>query len=420
MKKLLILGGNALSCDIVTTARSMGIYTIVTDWNDVDKSPAKAIADEAWDVSLTDYDELEHRVKENHIDGIFTNYTDSYLIPYAILCKRCSLPCLASEKQIETISNKNLSKDLCIRHNIPVSKAFEISGEEDLNKLLPEIKFPVITKPVDQSGQRGIFVCNDVEDLKKYYSESRKYSKADTLLIEEYLQGDYVVMFYTVQNGVVSLASMADKPVAPMLDKNQVRLPLAYILPSKYVDLCKSTVLPGVQNFVTSMGLQNGVIGIEGIVTEGAIHVFEMQFRLGGMRHHEFVLQENGMNLMEMLIRFAVSGKFEGWNAAETDNANFKHTYVLYNVLINVGKVGSVKGVDKVKALPYVTKITQMCGVGDEILLPSTVQQIFCKVSIELPDDKTIHEIIAEIDSLLEVKDSNGQNMLTDYWKSIL
>ncbi len=418
-KKLLILGGNALSCDIVTTAKDLGIYTIVTDWNDIEKSPAKKIADEAWDVSILDFDELEKRVKKQGIDGIFTNYTDSYLIPYVTLCERCGLPCLADKKQISTISNKDLSKKMCIEHGIDVSAAFEVSSIAELEETAQKVKYPVITKPIDQSGQRGIFVCNNKDELMKYYKESLKFTHSGKILVEEYLQGDYVVMFYTIQNGLVSLASMADKPVAPVLDKNQVRLPLAYILPSKYTDLCEETVLPKVQDFVKTLGLKNGVIGIEAIVCKGRIHVFEMQFRLGGMRHHEFVLQENGMNIMEMLVRFAVTGEFVGWNAKETDNAHFKNTYVLFNVLINVGTVGDIRGITDVMRLPYVTKITQMCKEGDEILLPSTVQQICCKVSMKLPAGKPLVVALNEIYRFLEVKDKAGKNMLTDYWKSL-
>jgi len=418
-KKLLILGGNALSCDIVTTAKDMGIYTIVTDWNDEEKSPAKKIADEAWDVSILDFDELEKRVELNGIDGIFTNYTDSYLIPYVTLCERCGLPCLADKKQISTISNKDQSKKMCIEHGIDVSAAFEVLSIAELEDVAQKVKYPVITKPIDQSGQRGIFVCNNEEELMKYYNESLKFTHSGKILVEEYLQGDYVVMFYTIQNGHVSLASMADKPVAPVLDKNQVRLPLAYILPSKYTDLCEETVLPKVQDFVKTLGLKNGVIGIEAIVCNGKIHVFEMQFRLGGMRHHEFVLQENGMNLMEMLVRFAVTGEFDGWNAQEIDNAHFKHTYILFNVLVNVGIVGKIRGIEEVRKLPYVTKVTQMCKEGDEIQLPSTVQQILCKISMKLSSEKPLSIALKDIYGFLEVKDCDGQDMLTDYWKSI-
>lgn len=414
-KKLLILGGNALSCDIVTTAQKMGLYTIVTDWYSEDKSPAKKIADEAWNVSIEDYEELAKRIKDQGIDGVFTNYTDSYLIPYVKLCNIVDLPCLATEDQINTITNKDQSKKLCETYGISVSKAYDVNSIDDLDKLV-NVKYPVILKPVDQSGQRGIIVCNNLDELKQHYMESLKFSASGKVLVEEYLKGDYVVMFYTVQNGIVSLASMADKPVAPILDPNQVRLPMAYILPSQYVGLCRETVLPKVQDFVTGIGLKNGVIGIEGIVKDKEISVFEMQFRLGGMRHHEFVLQENGMNIMEMLIRFAVTGEFSGWNAKETDNADFKSTYLLLNIFVSTGKISKVSGVENLSEYPYVTKVTQMAHEGDEILLPSTVQQIFCKVSAKIDNQLRLQDVIKQLYDTPKVKNERGEDMIVNYW----
>lgn len=62
-KKLLILGGNALSCDIVEAAKELGLYTIVTDWNDITQSPAKQCSDEYWNISLMDYDALTEKIK---------------------------------------------------------------------------------------------------------------------------------------------------------------------------------------------------------------------------------------------------------------------------------------------------------------------------------------------------------------------
>ena len=65
-KKLLILGGNALSVDIVKQANKMGIHTIVTDWNSVKDSPAKLLANEYWNISLLDYDALSTKIKAEH------------------------------------------------------------------------------------------------------------------------------------------------------------------------------------------------------------------------------------------------------------------------------------------------------------------------------------------------------------------
>ena len=416
-KKLLVLGGNALSCDIVTTAQKMGVYTIVTDWYDEHKSPAKKIADEVWQVSIEDYEKLESLIKIHGVNGIFTNYTDSYLLPYVELCQRTGLPCLATKAQINAITNKDQSKQLCMEHGIPVPKLYPIRKKEDIKRTGSGLCFPVLVKPVDQSGQRGIFVCNNVEELEQYYNQSVEYSATHKVIVEEYLQGDYVVMFYTIQHGHVTLASMADKPVTEIFDKNQVRLPKAYVLPSRYVELCETQMLPKVQNFVESLGIKQGVLGIEGIVKDGVIYVFEMQFRLGGMRHHEFVLQESGMNIMEMFVRFALTGKFEGWEASKCDNANFKYVYCLLNILVSQGIITKIEGADTVRNMKYVTKYTQMSEIGDRIALKGTVQQIFCKVSLKVPNKDILREVISTIHDTIKVYDDQGNNMVLNLWK---
>lgn len=414
-KKLLILGGGALTIDIVEKAKSLGVYTIVTDWYDVHKSPAKLVADEYWNEEVFRPDRLAELVKEHGIDGALTNYTDSYLPQYAKLCELAGLPCLATAEQMAVITNKDQSKQLCIDHGISVSKRYAVSSVEDIDAL--DITFPVLTKPVDNSGQRGIFVCLNKEELKQKYQESLGFTESGKVMVEEYVQGDYTVMFYTIQEGHVTLATMSDKPVYGNFEHNLPKLPLGYFLPSKYVELCKEKMLPKVQSFVTDLDIKNGVIGIEAVVKDNDIFVFEMQFRLGGMRHHNFVLKENGMDILEMLIRFSLTGKFDGYDAAKMDNASFKHTYCSLNVLINPDKVARIEGLEEAKKQPAVITSTQMMFVGDEVKLPGTVQQIFCKFSLETEDKPSMAEAIDHIFNSLKVYNEKGENVIINTTK---
>lgn len=408
-KKLLLLGGPALMSDIVEKAKSMGIYTIVTDWYEPDKSPAKKIADEYWMESVADIDKLAGLIKEHHIDGVFTNYTDSYLPYYVNLCEKTGLPCLANMHQVDTISKKDLSKQLCIDHGISVSKQYDISGIADIDML--DVSFPVLTKPVDSSGQKGIFVCLNKQELNEKYLESLEFSASKKVIIEEYVQGDYTVMFYTIQNGHVTLATMSDKPVYGNFENNLPKLPMGYFLPSKYVDLCKEKMLPKVQSFVTDLGLKNGVIGIEAVVKDNDIFVFEMQFRLGGMRHHNFVLKENGMDLLAMLVRFAVTGRFEGWDASVCDNAAFKNCYCSLNVLIKPDTVAKIEGLEAVKAMPEVYASTQMLYEGDTVQLPGTVQQIAFKFSLAASSKAIVLDAIDKIYAILKIYNAKGEDL---------
>ena len=78
-KRLLILGGMRFSCEIVKTAQSLGIYTLVADYNKIEDSPAKQIADEAVDLSVIDVDAVVSYIKNNDIDGVFVGFNDMLL-----------------------------------------------------------------------------------------------------------------------------------------------------------------------------------------------------------------------------------------------------------------------------------------------------------------------------------------------------
>ena len=135
-KKLLVLGGDLLSCDIVNKAHEMGLYVIVTDWYEPEKSPAKLLADEFWMTSIEDYDKLAIQIRENNIDGVITGFTDSYLLSYQKICEMTNLPCYGDKTQFEIFTNKERYKKLCRQFKIPTIEEFSIDSTD--------IQFPVL------------------------------------------------------------------------------------------------------------------------------------------------------------------------------------------------------------------------------------------------------------------------------------
>lgn len=209
---------------------------------------------------------------------------------------------------------------------------------------------------------------------------------------------------------------MSDKPVYGNFENNLPKLPMGYFLPSKYVGLCLEIMVPKVQSFVNKLGLKNGIIGIEAVVKDNDIFVFKMQFRLGGMRHHNFVLKENGMDLLEMLIRFSLTGEFEGWDASKCDNAAFKNHYCSLNILINPDTVAKIENLEVVKNIPQVYAFTQMMYEGDTVRFPGTVNQIFCKFSLTDISREALIEDIKYIQKTLKVFNDKGENLIMNLW----
>ena len=127
-KRLLILGGNNMSKEIVRKARSMGVYTIVTDLHGMQKAPAKRIADEYWDISLMDDEKLVPLIKERKIDGILTGFTDAFLLSYQRLCELTGLPCYATKEAFEITKDKAKFKQLCRDNGLPVIPEYDLAS----------------------------------------------------------------------------------------------------------------------------------------------------------------------------------------------------------------------------------------------------------------------------------------------------
>ncbi len=411
-KKLLILGGPYLVCDVVEKAREMGVHTIVTDWYEPDVSVAKKAADEYRMVSTAYVDALVQLVKEENIDGVYTQYTDSTLPYCQQVCEKLGYPFFIDGEQENLISNKARSKKLCQEYGVPVSREYHMT-EEFLDEDMANIEWPVLTKPVDNSGQRGITICNNPEELKKGYLYAKESSKSGKVVVEEYMKGEYAVLNFTLQNGELFLSNMADKPVIDEKYSNgMIRLPKGYIMPSKYVKLFYEKRFKNFEALAKGIGLKNGNWSVECVIRNNDFYVFEMQFRLGGMRHYNFVQKENGIDLLAMHIRFALTGKFEGWDLSKCDTPYYKNTYCSLNLLLKDGIITSVEGLDILDEIPEVVSSLPMHAIGDKVELSGTVFQIFMKVSLVADSYEALMQVLEKIQNHIRVYDENGENMM--------
>ena len=97
-KKLLILGVNGGSIEIIKYAKSRGVYTIVTDNIPYELSIGKQMADAYWMISTADLDELEQKAREEQVDGVISGPSDFNVGQTIQLCKRLGLPCYCTEE----------------------------------------------------------------------------------------------------------------------------------------------------------------------------------------------------------------------------------------------------------------------------------------------------------------------------------
>ena len=411
-KKLLVLGGNALSCDIVKEAHRMGIYVIVTDWNDPKASPAKLIADEHWEISLADYDALSVKIKEEHVDGIFTSFTDSYLLYYQHLCEMNGMPYYASREAFEKAIDKDKFKHLCQEYGVTTVPEFDV---ETFDPSTLSKHNAIIIKPVDNSGARGITYCDNEKDYPRALEHALSYSPSKHVIIEKFIQngGTSMSMRYIAVDGDIYLQAVGDRYV---LDDTNGRalITAAAFYPSRHTGEYIRTLDEKVKAMFRGVGVRNGALFMESFWTPEGIFFYEMGLRLSGGQTYKMTDIATGTNELRMLIRFALTGKMCDEMEKGRIDANM-NGFCLGSITVPLhkGVISSISGYDEIQNLPAVYAISTKLQVGDEVREEDlgTLFQLLCRISIVAKDEAQLKDTIGFILQHLSVKDADGKEM---------
>lgn len=409
-KKLLVLGGGATSIDIVKAAQTLGVYVIVTDYYDVSRSPAKLIADEYWNESITDYDKLCALIKEKGVNGIITGFTDSYLMPYQHLCELSGLPCYATKEVFELTMDKARFKQLCRDNDVPVIPEYDLASF-DPNIINDNHK--VIVKPVDNSGSRGVILCTKPEDFQKCLDYALSFSEKKQVVIERYMEMDSISISYTIQDGVVSLSTTDDRYVHKAASGSSVTQ--CGIYPSKYTEAYIKHIDPKMKKMYERAGLRNGVLAVQFFTDGNEFYVMEMGHRLTGGQHYTYTMAENGISSLDQLIHFAVTGSMADYSIAERDNACFKHVYCHLFILGKHAKIARFEGLDYLKQIPELMHLTEMKKVGDMIGVDGTSAQKVVGLHLKLKNREDLLRLIKNIQREFHFYDEDGNDLMLDF-----
>ena len=409
-KKLLVLGANTISCEIVNAAKALGVYTIATDYNDISKAPAKLIADEYWNDSIMDYDVLLPKIKEHKVDGLLTGFIDSVLLPYQHLCELSGLPCYATKDAFELTMDKSRFKQLCRDNDVPVIPEYDLSTF-DPNMINEKNK--VIIKPVDNSGSRGVILCEKSEDFEHCLDFALSFSAKKQVVIEKYMEMDSISVCYTIQDGIVSLSSTDDRHVHKAVDGGSVTH--FGIYPSKYTDSYISKMDDKMKRMYERAGLKNGVLAVQLFTDGNDFYVMEMGHRLTGGQHYLYTMMENGVNALDQMVHFAVTGKMADFSIAERDNACFKHTYCHFFVLGKEAKIARFEGLDYARQLPEMMYLTQMKNEGEVIGPDGTAAQKVVGLHLKVRDIDHLKQVLGDIEQHLHFYDEKGNDLTINF-----
>lgn len=404
-KRLLILGGMRFSCEIVKTARAMGIYTLVADYNRIEDSPAKQIADEAVDLNVIDVEAVVSYVKCHHIDGVFVGFNDMLLPYYAEICEKAGLPCYGTKEQFEILISKDQYKELCRQFGVPTIP------EYDINEKI--IEYPVLVKPVDSSGSRGITICHNRQELDVAVEKGKKASKTGKVLIERYMDGREVTVFWTFQNGKYYLSAFANRHVKHNQGKDIIPLPVGYTFPSAFLPKYQREVEANCQNMFSYLGLKDGMMFMQCKVEEGTCYVYDLGFRPTGSLEYKILKRVCGYDPLEMMICHSLTGVMGDEIIGSKVNPLFDSPAFNVSCLCAPGTIKEIKGVEEVKAFPEVEDVVIGHAAGETISeqMRGLLAQITVRVLGSVSKKDELLPIMQKIDNTIRIVGIKGEDL---------
>ena len=411
-KRLLILGGSRISCEIVRHARAMGVVTGVTDWYPLEKSPAKQLADEAYFEDTSKVDAMAEFIKEKKFDGVITGFTDSVLPYYAEMCEKAGLPAYGTKEQFEIFIDKQKYKDLMRKFDVPTIPEYRIDIDS-FDETTADIIYPVIVKPSESSGARGITVCHSKEELKTAMEFASKTSESNEILVERYIDAPEVTIFWLFVDGQYYLMMLGNRHVKHNQD-GVIPLPAGYTYPSSVLPGFIRDTAPKMKEMFRSVGIKNGMMFMQCKVTDGICRVYDIGYRLTGTLEYINLKALCGYDPLDMLIRFALTGDMGEPEIESKADPYFGGKYG-YNVsiLCKPGKIAKISGLDEIRKLPGVINAVVAHPEGDQITekMRGLLAQITIRILGQADDIETMKAEILEIQRLAHVISDEGEEM---------
>ena len=184
MKKLAIIGASYLQEPLIEKAKSMGIETHVFAWAAGDVGEKSA--DYFYPISIVEKDEILKKCREIGIDGICTIASDLAVITVNYVANNMGL-IANSMACTEKSTNKHLMREAFEKNGDPSPKSILVSTIDDLKEI--ELNYPIIVKPIDRSGSRGITKLHDVKGLAEAIDEAKAQGFEKEALVEEFATG---------------------------------------------------------------------------------------------------------------------------------------------------------------------------------------------------------------------------------------
>lgn len=351
-KSVLIFGVGELQLSIIKRAKAMGLFTVGID--PCEDAYAKADCDAFEVVGGQDYEGTLAVAKKYNVSAVVTAATDKPLAMMARVAKALNLPFYSEETAIWA-TDKYQMKARFIEGGVPCAQGRLIHNADEAKDLY----FPVICKPRDNSGSRGVKLCRNLQELQECIDEALQYSKLDTVLVEEFIEGREFSIEGLHYDGKSEVIQFTEKKTTEF----PYNVELGHKQPANLTDEQRDAIREIVSKIGTALKFENCPSHTELKVNDRGIFVIETSPRLGG----DYITStltplSTGINLEDQLLHVALGEKVD----TKTGRVNKASGVCFFSY--PEGEVNAIlPEISGVAKLPHIHNFELKLKVGDHI-----------------------------------------------------
>lgn len=314
MKKILLLGGSRYALPVIRAAHKLNCYVITADY--LPDNIAHKYSDEYCNVSIIDKEAILQEAQRLKIDGITSFACDPGVVTAAYVAEKMGLPSVGSYEAVSILQNKGKFRRFLAEHgfNVPTAKSYtdiDVGVKDATDKNI--FHWPVIVKPTDSAGSKGVTRIDDPVKLRQSIEYALSYSHSGGYIIEDFLQQ----LGYSSDtdcfsvNGELKFVSFN----CQRFDKSAANpyTPAAYNWPSSMTQAHQEELTNEIQRLITLLKLGTSIYNIETReCLDGKTYIMECSPRGGGNRLAEMLRYAIDVDLITYAVKAVLGMPCEG------------------------------------------------------------------------------------------------------------
>ncbi len=396
MKKIMILGGSRYAIPVIKSAHELGYHVITADY--LPNNIAHKFSDEYCNVSIIDKEAVLKAANKLKIDGIMSFGCDPGVIPAAYVAEKMGLSTVGSYEAVSILQNKGRFRKFLADNGFNVPTAKQYTDKAVALKDAQMYRWPVIVKPTDSAGSKGVTKVNTPKELPMAIDHALEMSFGNEFIIEDFLEKigcSSDTDSFSIEGELKFVSFNAQRFDA---SASNPYTPAAYSWPSTMPKECENELKAEIQRLFKLLGLKTSIYNIETrVCTDGKAYIMECSPRGGGNRLAEMLRYATGVDMIKAAVLAAV-----GEPVTNIEQRPYKGNWAISILHSDAGGVFDHLSVDK-SIKDNVVEEDLWVHKGDHVESFSAANNAIGTLVLRFEDEKKMIEVIDNIKDYVRV-----------------